>query len=207
MVINNLMFRKENTKHEASAFDKYLINKVCSSHVSLQEKKVLFDNIQTSPLHKYWFFNRFRWLMTYGDEINIDLGIKFCAICMTGAVTDVVQTHMESICNLLGMRNIHDTDRKMTREDIEGSMEELRPHLKSLRTLLKSRESDKKDDFRSVTDTLRTFFKKLYGIKFDNLDRNKQMKCSTGPRQKKAVLFSLSYIDDFSRCLYTCGHR
>lgn len=147
MMITEMKRKKEHHRQQTFAFEKYIVSNACSDRVSLDNTKFLFDDMQMTPAHKYWLFNGFRWMMTSADGIDMDFGIDFGALDMTGAVPNAVQAHMEKICKILGMRNMHDTDRSLTREDIEDSLSELSPHLTSLRTLLKSRICNKKDDF------------------------------------------------------------
>lgn len=194
-LINDLKSRNKHSRQQASAFDKYVLKKACFHRVSLADTKILFDDMQMNPTHRLWLSNLFRFMVS--DDVNHEIGVNL-SHCVVGAVSYDVQHHMDGICQLLGLQNIHDISSTFNRKDIEDNIEALNSHLKALRLLLKKQQ--KKADFRSVTDTLRTIFKELYGIKLENLQTGKRQ----ADRQKSAV-FSLKFMDSFAERLYTCG--
>lgn len=97
-------------------------------------------------------------------------------------------------------------DTTFDREDIEKNLPDLdTEHLTALRLLLN--KEIRVADVRSVTDTLRTVFKELYGIKIINhskgrLEVNEER---GGHSRQKQLDLGLKYADDFSSLLYTCG--
>lgn len=118
-----------------------------------------------------------------------------------------VLNHIQIICESLGLQNVHDTERTLTRHDFQNSMNKITPSLKFLRDLYKPNNVVKQYDLRTVIDTLRFLFRELFGMTFVNEAKDQKVKCQAeeGPRQHKAISYSLVYADAFSRCLYTSG--
>lgn len=197
--------RGTHTSHQLAALEKHLFIKwiIQSYPVSYNDQKRLFDGYrENDSMHRKWLFNAYHNLRT---ETAVSMREKLTQLKYIdiSKVDDAISVNMHSVCKILGMKHIHDTDIRLSRNDIEDSIRKLHPHLKSLRVLSGKKENHN-EDFRSVTDLLRTLFKDYYGIRFENIEKNTCVSKSQRPRQK-AISYALSFVDSFAQCVYTSG--
>ena len=201
--IDNLKRKGKHTQEQLAALEKYLFvdRLIQKHHVSIGDQAALFDDFRVNREHKTWLFNAYNICRRDASEVmfrNIEK-IPYLEVTRPDGA---IQCHMEKIIHILGLSCIHDTTKVIDRRTIEENLSCLCKYLQALRSLMS--KAPMKEDFRSVSECLKTFLKELYGLKIVNLDQGK-MTLRKDSSQKKQVSYQLQFSDDFAKRLYTCG--
>lgn len=194
-----------------AAVDKFMfVNKlVKEAPVSAEDQEKLFDDFQVDDKHKQWLFHGYNICRRVPRDILIK-DMKKRPFLETTKADGAVTYRIRQILELLGLSNCHDTQKVVSRERIEDNQEQLLLLIESSKLLMDrpkietktadERAANSTGDFRKITRGIKTIFTTWLGVSFENSAERGAKVAS-----KTSTEYRLSYVDEFSSLLYTCG--
>ena len=213
----SIMCNRRLTLQQAAAVRKFTIARTvfATSHqfVASRDAVALFDGFD-HPLHYRWFKNVF--CMHHGqplqstqlnaaEKLLVPAGSKAFIKCL--AADDEICRRFRELVDMLGYQSFHDTQSTVCREFITQKLSLLGNTVGQIKYLI---DNPKKPatgapactaTFRSVTIGLNTIFSSWLGLSFVNVE---DRKLKQGGADRPCA-YRLSYQNDYSRFLYTCG--
>ncbi len=193
-----------------AAMDKYLfVNNILNGSplaISHEDQAWLFDDCQIDDQHKNIMFHAYNVSRRSPIEI-MDKDMRSRPFQNTITKGDeAISQKIKQLVELLELRSCFDTDSIVPKKRIEDNLVEFLKIINSAKMLLNKpsvasavKDEDVTGDFRRVIRGLNTLFSNWLGIIFANATPRKEK----GGSHAKA--YKLSYANEFSEKLYTCG--
>lgn len=203
------------TLQQAAAVRKFAIVKTVFeiSSVVSREAAALFDGFD-QPLHYRWFKNIFS--MHHGqllqspelkvaEKLLVPAGPKAFIKCV--AADDEIRKKFKELLDMLGYQTFIDTQRTVSRDFITERLSLLGSTVGQIKYLISNPRKPVTNapaftgDFRAVTTSMNTVFSSWLGLSFLNVEDRKLKQNGVA----RPCTYRLSYHNEYSRLLYTCG--